>query len=108
MPKKEVTDQVEEAKEKKATKTSAKPKVTAKTKTKDSAEAAPKKKVKKEAAGGETLQLRLVKSGIGRSKDQKATIAGLGFKKVNQVVTLKDSPAVRGMVNKISHLVEIQ
>lgn len=54
------------------------------------------------------IAVKLVKSGIGKSKDQKETIKGLGFKRLNQTVTLKDTPCVRGMVDKISHLVKVQ
>ncbi len=55
-----------------------------------------------------TFKIRQVKSGIGYPKDQKATLVGLGFRRMNQVVELEDTPAVRGMVNKINHLVHIE
>ncbi|RMG92104.1 MAG: 50S ribosomal protein L30 [Zetaproteobacteria bacterium] len=55
-----------------------------------------------------TISIRQVKSGIGYSKDQKATLRGLGFRRLNQVVELEDTPAVRGMVNKVRHLVRIE
>ena len=55
-----------------------------------------------------TIQIRQVKSGIGYAKDQKATLIGLGFRRMNQVVELEDTPAVRGMVNKVRHLVQIE
>ena len=55
-----------------------------------------------------TIQVRQVKSSIGYAKDQKATLIGLGFRRMNQVVELEDTPAVRGMVNKVRHLVTIE
>ncbi len=55
-----------------------------------------------------TIRIRQIKSGIGYSKDQKATLRGLGFRRLNQVVELEDTPAVRGMVNKVRHLVRIE
>jgi large subunit ribosomal protein L30 len=55
-----------------------------------------------------TVKLKLVKSLIGRLKDHKATATGLGLRKINQQVELIDTPSVRGMVNKIAYLLEIQ
>lgn len=55
-----------------------------------------------------TIRVRQIKSGIGYAKDQKATLAGLGFRRLNQVVELEDTPAVRGMINKVCHLVRIE
>jgi large subunit ribosomal protein L30 len=55
-----------------------------------------------------TIHIRQLKSGIGYSKDQKATLRGLGFRRLNQLVELEDTPSVRGMVNKIRHLVRIE
>ena len=54
------------------------------------------------------IVVRQIKSGIGYSKDQKATLRGLGFRRLNQVVELEDTPAVRGMINKVRHLVRIE
>ena len=48
------------------------------------------------------------KSGIGRPQDQRATLLGLGLKRLNQERILQDTPAVRGMINKVNHLVEWQ
>lgn len=58
-------------------------------------------------SGGKTLTLRQVKSGICTPKDQKATLKGLGFRRVGQTVVRPDHPAVRGMILKVRHLVEI-
>ena len=68
----------------------------------------PKAAAKPKAGSAGEVTVTLKKSGIGKAKDQKATIKGLGFKRLNQTVTLKDTPSVRGMINKISHLVEVQ
>ncbi len=54
-----------------------------------------------------TIQIKLVKSGIGRIKKHKLCIQGLGFKKLNQVLTVEDTPSNRGMINKISDMVEV-
>jgi len=59
-------------------------------------------------AGKNRIRIRQVKSGIGYAKDQKATLRGLGFRRLNQVVELEDTPAVRGMINKVTHLVRIE
>ena len=53
------------------------------------------------------IQIKLIKSGIGRVKKHKLCIQGLGFKKLNQVVTVEDTPSNRGMINKISDMVEV-
>jgi len=58
------------------------------------------------AAG--TLTIRQVKSGICTPKDQKATLRGLGLRRPGQRVVRPDSPAIRGMVHKLRHLVEIE
>ena len=55
-----------------------------------------------------TMTLKLVKSGIGRMKRHKLCIKGFGFKKLNQTVTVLDTPSNRGLVNKISDMIEIQ
>jgi len=54
------------------------------------------------------VRVRQVKSGIGYAKDQKATLRGLGLRRLNQVVELEDTPAVRGMIHKVVHLVRIE
>ena len=54
-----------------------------------------------------TVTVKQVGSPIGRQKDQKQTLVGLGLNKMNSVRELEDTPAVRGMINKVSHLVEI-
>ncbi len=55
-----------------------------------------------------TIKITLVKSPIGYSKRQKGTVSALGLKKVNQTVEQKDTQVIRGMIAKISHLVEVE
>jgi len=54
-----------------------------------------------------TVTVRQVRSGLGRKKDQIATLTGLGLGKLNRERTLEDTPAVRGMIEKVKHLVEV-
>lgn len=54
------------------------------------------------------LRVKWVKSSIGYPKDQKATISALGFRKLQQTVEHKDQPAIRGMIRKVIHLVEVE
>jgi large subunit ribosomal protein L30 len=53
------------------------------------------------------ISIKLVKSGIGFPQKQKKVIKGLGFSRVNQVVTRPDTPQIRGMVLKVRHLVKV-
>lgn len=53
------------------------------------------------------LQIKYVKSAIGYSKRQKGTIEALGFRKLYQTVEHEDTPVIRGMINKVSHLVVV-
>jgi large subunit ribosomal protein L30 len=55
-----------------------------------------------------TLRVTLVRSPIGYTKDQRATAKALGLRRLHQTVEHKDNPAVRGMVRKIIHLVQIE
>ena len=57
--------------------------------------------------GEKKIKLRLTRSGIGRPRRQRQTLVGLGLTKLNKTVTLKDTPEIRGMVNKVAHLVEV-
>ena len=54
------------------------------------------------------LRITLVKSAIGYEKSQKRTLATLGFHRINQSVIREDSSAVRGMINKVRHLVKVE
>ena len=55
----------------------------------------------------ETIKIKLIKSGIGRMKNHKLCIKGLGFKKLNQSIVIEDSSSNRGMINKISDMLEV-
>jgi len=54
-----------------------------------------------------TVTVKLVRSPIGTRADHRATVRGLGLRKLNSVSELQDTPEVRGMINKISYLVKI-
>jgi len=54
------------------------------------------------------LRIKYVKSAIGYSRDQKDTIRSLGFRKLQQTVEHDDNPAIRGMVHKVIHLVQVE
>ena len=86
--------------------------------------AADKAKTKKDGAGGPrrddgargsrredgargAMTIRLARSGICTPQDQKATLRGLGFRRVGQSVVREDTPAVRGMIRKVQHLLEV-
>ncbi|MFM1826848.1 MAG: ribosomal protein [Pseudomonadota bacterium] len=54
-----------------------------------------------------TITVKLTKSPVGTRSDHRATVLGLGLKKIRQTRVLEDTPAVRGMVNKVSYMVQI-
>lgn len=54
------------------------------------------------------LKVTLIKSVIGRKKDQIATVEALGLKKIRDVKEHDDTPQIRGMVNKVSHLLKVE
>ncbi|OGO22349.1 MAG: 50S ribosomal protein L30 [Chloroflexi bacterium RBG_16_51_9] len=54
------------------------------------------------------LNITQVKSGIGYGEDQKRTLKALGLRRMNQVVSHDDSASIRGMVNKVRHLVKVE
>jgi len=54
------------------------------------------------------LQITLVRSLIGTSEKQRTTVNTLGLRKVNQTVVQQDNPAIRGMINHVSHLLSVQ
>ena len=54
-----------------------------------------------------TLVVTQTKSPIGRQSDQKQTLIGLGLNKIGRSKVLNDTPSVRGMINKVKHLVEV-
>lgn len=61
-----------------------------------------------EAKSEKTIQVTLVRSPIGYEKSQKATVQALGLTKMNQTVIKEDNPSIRGMINKVSHLVAVE
>ena len=58
-------------------------------------------------AAKKTLKVRQTGSPIRRKPDQRATLIGLGLNKIGRVRELEDTPSVRGMISKVSHMVEI-
>jgi len=54
-----------------------------------------------------TIKVKLVKGLIGTRQDHRATVRGLGLRRVNSVSELQDTPSVRGMINKVSYLVKV-
>ena len=54
-----------------------------------------------------TLKVTLVKSPISAKAAHQATVRGLGLKRMHQTRELEDTPAVRGMINKVAHLVQV-
>ena len=64
-------------------------------------------KKKAVAETGATLNIQYVRSAIGSPEKHKLVIKSLGFKRLNQVVNRVDTPAVRGMVAQVPHLVKI-
>ena len=81
-------------------------------------EAAPKKEAAKPAAkktaapkkapSGKTVTVTQIGSPIGRKEYQRQTLIGLGLNKMNRTRTLEDTPAVRGMITKVQHLVKVE
>lgn len=57
---------------------------------------------------GKTVRVTWVKSAIGYSKDQKATIKALGFRRLNQTLEKADTPQVRGQIFKVQHMLRIE
>ena len=66
--------------------------------------AAPAKQTK---ASGKTVTVRQIRSTARRPKEQEATLRGLGLGKIRRERTLEDTPAVRGMIRAVQHLVEV-
>lgn len=55
-----------------------------------------------------TVKITQIRSPIGRPKDQRATLAGLGLNKMHKSSELENTPAVRGMIEKVSHLIRVE
>jgi large subunit ribosomal protein L30 len=90
----------EKAKKAPAAKKAAAPKAEGKT-------AAPKA-AQKAAKSGKTVRVTQIGSPIARRHDQEATLIGLGLNKRHRTRELEDTPAVRGMINKVKHLVRVE
>jgi len=54
------------------------------------------------------IKIRLVKSLIGTKKDHRATIKGLGLKKLNSISEVENTPSIRGMINKVNYLIKCE
>ncbi len=55
-----------------------------------------------------TVKVKQIKSPIGRRGDQRQTLIGLGLNKINRISELEDTPAVRGMIDKVRHLIRVE
>ena len=69
------------------------------------------KKTQAKAKKAETkalVRVRQIRSPIGRPDDQRSTLIGLGLNKLHRVSVLEDTPSVRGMIEKVSHLVSVE
>ena len=62
---------------------------------------------KKAVSTKSTVSVTLIKSFYGRLPKHRATVTGLGLKRINHTVILEDTPEVRGMINKVSYLVKV-
>jgi len=63
---------------------------------------------KKSNKADKMLRIELVRSVIGRPQKHREVVKGLGLRKINSVVMRKDCPEIRGMINKIPHLVKVE
>jgi large subunit ribosomal protein L30 len=66
------------------------------------------KKASEPAKGGKTLKVTQIASAAGRYADQRQTLIGLGLNKIRRSRELEDTSAVRGMINKVRHLVRVE
>ena len=60
------------------------------------------------AKADKTLKVTLVKSKFGRLKSHRASISGLGLRRINQTVEVADTPENRGMINQVSYLLKVE
>ena len=60
------------------------------------------------AASSKTLFVTLIRSPIGRLKNHKASVAGLGLRKIGQTVEVEDSPSVRGMIKQVAYMLKVE
>ncbi len=54
------------------------------------------------------IHIKWIKSDIGYAGDQRRTLRALGFHRLNEVVEKEDTPVIRGMINKVSHMLEVE
>ena len=59
-------------------------------------------------AAKQTVVVTQTRSAIGRQADQRQTLIGLGLNKIGRIRELEDTPSVRGMINKVKHLVKVE
>jgi len=71
---------------------------------------APKKAAAKQSAAksGKKVRVTLVRGLVGTRESHRATVRGLGLRRINHTVELEDTPAVRGMINKVAYLVKCE
>lgn len=55
-----------------------------------------------------TIKVTQIKSGIGRLPKHRATLVGLGLRRINHTVELEDTPSVRGMINRVNYMVKVE
>jgi len=68
----------------------------------------PDKKTKKTATkGGIKIKLKLVRSIIGTTRYQREVVRGLGLRRINHTVEREDTPEIRGMIDKVTHIVQV-
>jgi len=65
------------------------------------------KKTKKKAAKKGGLKIKLVRSTIGTTRYQREVVRGLGLRRMNHTVEREDTPEVRGMIDKVAHIVQV-
>lgn len=72
------------------------------------AKAESKAKVSAKAKDGKLIKVTLVRSVIGRIEAHKATVKGLGLRRMHHTVELQDTPAIRGMINAVGYLLKVE
>lgn len=70
--------------------------------------AAPKAKASPKAKESKAIKVTLIRSVIGRIDAHKATVRGLGLRRMHHTVELQDTPAIRGMINAVSYLLKVE
>jgi large subunit ribosomal protein L30 len=65
------------------------------------------RKTKKKAAKKGGLKIKLVRSVIGTTRHQREVVKGLGLRRINHTVEREDTPEIRGMIDKVSHIVQV-